>query len=308
MLLLRNKILSSLFILLTLLYAGLTFLVDVDQKTLDKYDISQGQVKAILLTIALPYVIIWFIALAGYLRVRTYSRFIEDSPDGKAFSVISRGLFWLVLWMPLTAVASALGSNYYADNPASTATIVILLNYLNLAILFSAFYNIYLGSTKLTQIVKRPAFNPTLGITLAYIAFAALYVLFTLSDTSRRDPVGTVEAASYYQPDWLIVSTILIPRLIMWFLGILAVQNILLYRQKIKGKIYKSALNSLALGIGWVVLSTIVLRCYQSLGSQLDHTGLGLMVVIIYILLILISIGYILISKGAKNLQKLEEI
>lgn len=308
MFLLRNKLITGLFVLLTLAYAGITFLSDVEQKTLDKYNISQGQVKGLLLTIALPYIIIWFIALAGYLRVRAYSSSIASSPDGKAFTVISRGLFYLVLWMPLTAVASALATHYYTDHPSATAAITILNNYFNLIILFAAFYYIYQGSTKLTKLVKRPAFNASLGITLAYISFSALYVLFSLYDVSRRAPMGSVETASYYQPDWLIVSTILIPRLLMWFLGILAVQNILLYRQKIKGKLYKSALNNLALGIGWVVLSTIVLRSFQSLGTQLSDSGLGIMLLIIYLLLILISVGFVLISKGAKSLQKLEEL
>ena len=268
MLLLRYKIISGFLVLLTIVYAGVTLLIDVEQKTLDKYNISQGQVKVLLLTIALPYIIIWFIALAGYLRVKTYAKSIESSPDGEAFTIISRGLLWLVLWMPITAIFSAIGAQYYIHNPSATASVIRFSNYLNLVMLFTAFAYIYHGSTKLTKIIKRPAFNPSIGTVIAYIVFSALYVFFTLHDSSRHTPADGVEVASYYQPDWLIVTSLLIPRLIVWFLGIIAVQNILLYRHKIKGKLYKSALNNLALGIGWVVLATIVLRGYQSL----EHT------------------------------------
>lgn len=308
MLFLRYKTISGLFVVSSIVYIAQSLMVEADKATLDKYDITAGQAKALALTITLPYIIIWFVALVGYLRLRAYTSSIKSGADGAAFTIISRGLLWLVLWLPLSAVIASWGSTYYHDNPASTANIVRLNNYFNLVILFAGFTYIYLGTKKLLPLIKKAYRPPTQIVTLIYISFSALYVLLTLDDSARYAPTQSVDVASYYQPDWIIVVTLLIPRLIMWFIGILAIQNLYLYSQKVKGSLYKAALDNLALGIGWVILTTIVFRCIQSLSSPIGQLSLGLLLVFIYGLLLLLSVGFVLIARGAKSLQKLEEL
>ncbi len=132
--------------------------------------------------------------------------------------------------------------------------------------------------------------------------------MLTLEDSARQAPTHSVSIASYYLPDWLIITTIVIPRLILWFWGIKAVEDIYMYRKKIKGKIYKVALQNVARGIAAVVVATILLRCFQSLSSPIGELSLALIILLIYLLLIAIGIGYVLIYKGAKQLQKIEDL
>ena len=157
-------------------------------------------------------------------------------------------------------------------------------------------------------IVKRKAAIRTEWGVLSYIIFAALYCFLVFHDPTRSVPSRTVAVASYYEPDWLLTLTIIIPRLLMWYLGFRAVYNILVFRDKVKGALYKSALNSLARGLIGVVITVIILRTTQSLAATLSTISIGLILVIIYALLIIIAVSYGLIARGAKNLQKLEDL
>lgn len=304
----RYKKLTALFLLFSAIYLAQSVLIKPDQTALDKYHISASQAVALGLTVAIPYIVIWFIALLGYLRLRSYAESIADSQDGAAFTIISCGVGLLALWLPISAIIGGFSTHYYAVHPSATATMVILNNYLNLALLFPGFLITYCGTRKLLAVINksRPALPQK--VMLLFICFAVLYTFLVLHDPARLAPTHAVTTAAYYLPDWLIVTTLVIPRLVMWFLGIQAVYNMYWYRQKVKGSIYKQALDHVAQGVGGVVLSTIVLYCVQSLSSPLNQLNLALLLLVVYLLLIIVSIGYLLIAQGAKKLQRLEEL
>jgi hypothetical protein len=307
--LLTNKKLTGLYVVLILIYLFQTLVAPVNKLTLSKYHIDSAQARALTLTIAIPYIIIWSVALIGYLRLNSYVKLIKKYKDGAAFRTIGRGILWLGLWLPLSTIINNFFFEYYSSHHAATANLVRLNNYLNLVILFGGFWLVYKGSGQLLALVKkRPDFSAHQTLALVFIAFSALYVFLTLQDVARHHPTHAVAVASYYEPDWLIILTIIIPRLLYWFLGAQAVQNIYLYRRKVKGRLYQHALNNLAIGLGGVVAVTILLRCLQSLSAPLERLSLSLLLAIVYVLLILISVGYVLIAKGAKSLQQLEEL
>lgn len=304
----RSKVVMG-FVLLAFIYIGQTLFLPKDQATLERYNLSTTQLNLLLITIIIPYLVIWFIALGGYLGLRAYAASIRKSRDGVALSTISLGLLFLVSWMPLSAVFGAQTDYMERSNHGLTPTMVIINNYFNLIIMAAAFYFLYKGSLRLLGIVKK-AVAPGLPqwLILPYIALAALYVFLVLNDAARQTPTTSVNIASYYLPDWLIVTTIIIPRLIIWFWGLHAIYNVATYQLKVKGSIYKEALNDTAKGLSWVIVAAIVLRCFQSLSVQLSELTLGFILLIVYALLVLMSIGYILISRGAKNLKRIEEL
>jgi hypothetical protein len=304
---LSHKKIFGLFIILALVYAGQSLLMPPDQTTLDRYDISRTQLSLILLTIILPYIVIWFIALRGYLSLRVYTQTIKASRDGRAFNLIAKGLLALALWMPVTAIVTAQTDYLYQADHSLTPLMIMLQNYLNLVIISMALLLIYKGSLRLLKLVRKTPVGLPLWFLLTYIGLAALYVFLVLHDPARQAPTQAVEVATYYLPDWLIMTTIVIPRLLMWFLGAQAAYNIITYSLKVKGTIYKEALGDLAKGIGWVVVSVIALRCFQSLSGPMGELGLPLMLLIIYALLALIAVGYVFISRGARKLKRIEE-
>ena len=305
MLVLEHKRLSAAFIVLSAIYIAQN-LATPDPQTLHKYHVTRGQVEMLALTVALPYIAIWFVALVGYLGLRKYSQTISKSKDGQAFRPISWGILLLTLWLPLSAVLGGWFSALYRAHPGQTAHLTQLNNYLNMLLLLAAFIFIDQGAKRLVSLTSRVKRAPNQKLILLYIAFAVCYVWLVLSDPSRRQSHGTT-VATYYQPDWLVITTIVIPRLITWFLGAQAVQNIYFYARKVKGPIYKAALRDLAYGIAGVSILIISLRCLQSLTNQLERLSLGGLLILVYALVIIIGIAYFYLAKGSRKLLRIEE-
>jgi hypothetical protein len=305
--LLRYPKLTALFLLSAVGYVALTLTSTPTKETLQQYHVTATQLHEIALTITIPYIIIWIFGLVGYLRLRSYVTAIGDSADGKAWREICNGVLLLVLWLPLNVLLSSLATNFYQTHPEATANSIRLLNYFNILIMLPAFYLIYIGSKKLVEVAKVRAHGLTQRQSAAFIVFSILYVFVALSDTGRQVAHSGAEVATYYLPDWITVVTILIPRVLTWFIGLAAVANIMLYRQKVKGAIYKEGLRYMALGLYVVVVAIVVLRTIQSLSSAIGSWSLGFLLLLIYGLLAILGTGYALVSKGAKRLQKIEE-
>lgn len=303
-----SKKLVVAFAILILIYLVQILFAPIDKITLHRYHITTSQTRALGLTVALPYIIIWLVALIGYLRLKTYSDVIAGSKDGKAFETISKGVLLFALWLPLSSIIGGLVAEYYGVHHETAANLVRINNYFNTIFLLPAFWLVKRGSQQLLTIVKKPTDTVPSRLMLIYIAVSALYVLLVLHDPARFAPTHDVNVANYYEPDWLIIISLVIPRLIAWFWGFQAFNNILLYRKNVKGKLYKAALNSLATGLMGILIMTILLRSLQSVTTQLSHWSLAVVLAVIYLLLIIICIGYVFIAVGAKNLQKLEEL
>jgi hypothetical protein len=238
----RYKLLTASFVLMAVVYIIEAFAAPVPAATLHKYHISVTQVHELLAAITLPYLAIWGVALVGYLRLRSYTESLGTSKDGRAFRLITKGVFWFTVWLPLSALLSAWGDYAIRNHTGSTAAIIRMEVYANILLLIPAFVYVFEGSKKLVRVAKSRLVQLPEWLTLSYIAFAALYTYLTLTDSARRVAPDATTYASYYLPDWLIITTVIIPRLILWFLGIQAVYNIVTYRQKVGGIIYRRAL------------------------------------------------------------------
>ena len=130
---------------------------------------------------------------------------------------------------------------------------------------------------------------------------------------------------------WLVIATVIIMMLLIsdplkkyvsskikpftrltmsfvWFIGVLAAGDIYAYNHKIKGLVYKNGVGLLALGTAFIIFASILLQYLVTLSARLLQLKLTPILVIIYPLLIVISIGYILVALGAKKLQRIEEV
>ncbi|HET9098550.1 MAG TPA: hypothetical protein VFN51_02945 [Candidatus Saccharimonadales bacterium] len=303
----HNRI-SLIYLLLIVAYLYQSLVVPPNPSTLHLYHITAGHLKLLLLTIEIPYVVIWLIAFYGFLRLRDYATKIRGEKDGQGFFTLSQGLFLLVLWLPISSVMTNFFKQYYTGHPASTASLVRLQVYIDLLLLLVGFYLIYLGSQRLLKVISDTKFSASLPIILLFIAYASFYVMLALHDPSRRYPADGVAVATYYEPDWLITLTVLIPRLCYWFLGIQAVYNLFVFRNNVKGIIYKNGIKTFAIGISGTILITMLLRSLQSISTTLVKFHLNFLLIIIYLLLIVIAGAYIYVARGSVQLQKLEEL
>src|SRR4051812_45419256 len=112
-LLLRFKYISGLFALLIVMYIGQIFLLPINTAALHKYHLTNLEYHETLLAIAIPYVVIWVIALIGLLRLRSYTSALGNSKDGRAFQLITKGVLWFTLWLPLSVLVTTVGEYAY---------------------------------------------------------------------------------------------------------------------------------------------------------------------------------------------------
>lgn len=304
---LRYWDLSALFAVFILIYLLLAANPIATSAALDRYNISLTELQLINLLIAVPYVIIWVVGLAGYLHLYSYTRYLDSGKDATGFRRLTNGVFLLVLWLPISTLFNHVTTRYYTDNPEATASLVRADSYVNLLILFAGFYLIYTGVKKLLTITGRQVTGLTPRQTFFFIAFSAVYTFLTYSDPARSIAPDAATPAMYYMPDWLILIGVVIPRLCMWYLGFLAVAGMLLYGEKVKGAIYKKGLRNVSLGVAGVLIATITLRVVQSLTTSVNQLSLMLVLLLVYFLLALIGLGYVLIARGARSLQRIEE-
>ncbi len=301
---LSNKIIYFAVIVCWLVYAGLA--LQSPSRGAARFNLSSSQTQLVQLTIILPLLAIWLVATYGALRFRHYAKMIKTSPDGQAASTLAKGLIALVIYLVISSIVNSAGP-YFAGTPW-VKIMVIIKNYLPLAIAFIAFALLYQGSLKLMFLIKAPTWRAS-RLILFLIPFCMFAIFFTWVFYLNPDLHETASNGLPYfvAPRALLLFTYVLPYLLMWFLGSLAALNIRLYARDVNGSIYRSALLNLVGGIATVVFLTIALQLLSTVSSTINHLNLASILLLVYVLVILYALGYALIALGSKKLLKIEE-
>lgn len=295
---------------LAVLYAALGLITPTDSQTLNKYHLSVGNAKILSLTILLPYILIWFVALYGSMHFKSYARKISGTADGKACSILADGLLVLAYSMPVAAVVTSINQYITSKHSGYWPAATIINNYVNLAFVLGAFYIMYRGARRLGMLLKKyvTESRSSDALSLLFIVTSVAYSYLTLTNPARQHAAGSAMHAAYYLPDWLILTTIVIPYVIVLFLGLSAVWFMQQYSAHVPGVLYKKAMWFVTAGIFTTLLSIITLRILASMTAWFQSQELKSLLSILYLLLIFIGIGYWLIAKGARKLTKIEEV
>lgn len=298
-----------LLFILIVVYCVLSFTIPTDSAVLTKYGITVNQARILNVAVIVPYVVIWYIAFFGFIRIKQYVYLIHQNRDGKAWRVISNGLMLLAISLPFSAILANIRQLIIIKYPSLTPMTTIVYNYLTLAlVLVGAWFAAY-GSRRLMRTLGKIQFTKgQLVLILFFVLFCLGYTYITLTDPARRIPGEMSGTAAYYLPDFLVFSTIVVPYILLWFLGLQGAYYLNRYRKLVSGVLYKKALGYVAFGIVFVILSFMVLRLTVSMSSFLNDLTLKYILAFIYVLLFIIGIGYVFIAIGAKKLKKIEEV
>lgn len=299
----------TILVLIMVLVVAISFATPPNQASLDRYNLSAIQARLLGLTLQIPLFAIWTVALFGFVRTKKYAHKIKGDADGKAFDTLANGLGVLAFSLPISSVYSGI-SNFLTRQHLEWIPVTHTVSqYISLSFSFVALYLICKGAKGLAQITKtkvrklgegwQPILYGVTGITYAY---------FVLTNSVKRIAPTATSRATFYLPDWAIATTILLPYLIAWYFGIMAVYYLALYRKNVAGQLYQGALKSLGIGVGFVVSLSILLQLLGVFGTQLQGLDLKALLGIIYFLIIFIAIGYVFIARGAKKLKKIEEV
>lgn len=304
-----NKRIVAIFIILSVVYMLEVILIPPDSTALAKFKLSETEAKLLGLSVALPIVLIWMLGCFVYTKFATYVKSIENDRDGKALSLVSYGLLFLCLWLPLSTAFSNISNYLYRTEPSWTVPLVIINNYLNLFLVAVGLALIYKGSYELTKLRESKGLSAWKYVALApLILISGLFIYLSLNNIVRQFPSADVPVAAYYLPDWLLVATIIIPYILVFYYGIFSVVYLYAYRRKVRGIIYKGALDYFAKGLACIVVSIVLIRYLASLTTAFNDATLKIVLLVIYLLLALLLLGFVLLVKSVKRLQAIEKV
>ncbi len=300
----------ALLAVLAILYGVMILVIPPDASALLKYGITASEARLISLSFALPLVIIWTTAFYGFIRLQQYAQHVQPGHDGIFLSKVAHGLMFLALSMPLGSISSSLSNYIAARRPNLMPLAVILNNYLSLILVLIGFYFIYRGASGLVSLLKKRSqySSHERFIMTMFLVISGVYSYLTLTNPARQFPTASVHRPAYFMADFPLVLTIVIPYLFVWFFGIRSVYYVYLYRKRIKGVLYRDALGLLAAGLSLVIISSMILRYLVSLNTLFSSLTLKILLLVLYALVFVMFAGYLLIARGVKQLQRIEEV
>lgn len=297
---LRSKLFYA-YLISILVYAGFVILPAPQQAVLFQYNLSATDLRVIDLTIILLMAAIWYAGLYGFAKLNTYTKLIRKEKDGRQAAKLTRGVFFLVIWLPVSSTLSAILNFAAARHPGALPAITVIENYVSLALPLLGFIFIGAGANGLTGLIRqRPSYRVihALIILLIYISLVYTHLVVT---TSGRDTV-------YHLSLWGILLTLVAPYIYMWFTGLIAAYQIYRYQQKVMGIVYRKGWALLGFGIGWLIIMSIGFQYLNTLTVHLRELSIYALLAIVYSVLLVLAVGFVLIALGARRLQKIEEV
>jgi hypothetical protein len=278
-------------------YLVLTFSQPTESGPDSPYKLSDFQLRALQLTIAIPYLLIWLAAFHGALQIRTYQTSLAEGEHSKAFKMIFGGLAWLAVGLLATTIVGAFRNMDALQGFEST--LVVVNNFLYVLFPLVGFSHLFVGSNILAREAGVPLTASAVVsavLVAGAIAAAQLYLIFT--DPARLN--------TYHLSDPLLVGTIVLPTAASLVLCVITAFNLRGFLKKSAAIIYEKSFPPLTTGLTLIMASTIVLQLLLSLGqSRLLGIGLGGILVLVYAFLALQGAGYMLVASGTSRLAKL---
>jgi hypothetical protein len=255
------------------------------------------------LTITIPEIIIWLIASVGAFRFKKYATSIKNYPDGKGLDKIANALLLLVLYIILLTTASTI-VNLLAHTEYLDITIALKNHLPVITILASALF-LLRGSEDLNEVVGDDIWTKPRLLLLVGSALVFFMVFGYVFYTAQPNLMTTNGMPRFALPVQVLLVTYILPHVIVWFMGLKAAVNLINYTSQVRGVVYKSLFKDLYRGVllTFICIFTAQFIIITSMVATQPNFALGL----IYGVLILALVGFALILRGARKLDKIEQ-
>ncbi len=304
----KNKFFYLLTISIWVIYVILS--LNAPAPASNPYNLSAHTTFILRWTIFVPLLLIWITAVYGAVNLYQYATLVKHTKDGGGMYPMSLGINLIVLHLFLSSLIGVIRS-YLINQPAAIEYLTVLSNALYVIFYLAAFMLLYYGSKKLLGSYK----ESTPSINLIAIAFFILMIVMyfylesIFNNPNRLMGSGPGINASYFLPDSLIVLTIIIPSFVTWVAGILTIGNLNSVGYKAIGVIYKKTISNLTYGVFFVITCSIFIQGITSVGSaRLLQIGFSGILILIYLLLVFMALGFVLIARGSRKLSQIESI
>lgn len=290
-------------VLAWLVYITASLMSPNNVATTEKYNISMAFLALLLATLFVPLLAIWLYAISGWRRFFEFSRTLRERAKRRGYYMISVGL--LIIAMHIIVVPILTSLFILAGGDRTDAAYVIVKNYENAFSTLASFVFMFAGSAILLRSVRQkiPLLTKILNACVPVFLFSVFYAFLVFSNPIREISNDVLVPATYYLPDILIATTIMLPVIVTWLLGLMTVINMEHYSRYTKTT-NRQGVISFFNGILLIIASTVISQIVSSLGeSRTGGLSLGVILVIVYVLLGLIGFGFALISRGARRLK-----
>jgi hypothetical protein len=285
-------------------YAIVSLFVPLSRETRQAYNLSLTQAHIISFIAVLPLFVVWYVAFYCYGVLQKYAHTVRKGPEGEAFQKIADGVMVLSWGLIVQAFASLILGNVADQTDSFRSVTIILQNYITLAFPVVAFTLIASGTRKLLPAKHGYNTLPSsrlLIVTFAVVAAVYSYLIVHLHHKSGYDP--------YHLNSFWLLATIIVPYLYAWLSGLVAAFDVSLHARVTHGLLYKRSLKLLSAGMIILIAASILLQYMNSLFlSDSAGTSINAVLLVDYILLFGMAIGYVMMISGVRGLQKIEEI
>jgi PAS domain S-box-containing protein len=292
-----------LLILAWIAYVAITWLTPLPSSR-NIFQLSLPALRLLQLSIAVPYLGIWLIALNGTARFRRFAISRAEPENRKGLLRLNSGLLALLAAMIVGTLASAL-ANMSRELGYETDLATILMNYVYTCTYTFAFVEIFRGCQALPLAQGRS--DPerrsrwvTVNVLWAAMSFVSLVTFYT--NPSRQFSPSPEIPATYYLPDNAVLFTIILPTLVGWYLGLIAIFRLARIANSMNALLERSYLRRVNQGVAVLLLTAFILNCLQFIGAaRLYELGLGPILAVVYGFLSLQCLGFVFIGNISQH-------
>lgn len=290
-------------------YAIVGMLAPIDPASAAKFGLSTTQSYLLRVSFQLPIFLLWAALFYGTFRFYAYAKSVVESPEAAGFKSIARGLLVLIFGLVVPSYVGLV--NQYNPGNTNIREIVTVINlYCSIGFSLIAFMFFLAGGRRLITLVPE-SFSllrawSTTGVVVGLFAVIYSYAVFHNPDRLVPTTPGVERPAYYLGSDLGIVLGAIIPYLIVWTTGLLSVMYIRHFTRFVSGVVYQKAFRAIGRGVISLVLVSVGLQLLGQAGALFVGVGITQILVIVYVLLAAIAVGYLFIAQGARELGRLE--
>jgi hypothetical protein len=303
---LRNYL--FLFLGLFAIYAFLSFMTPASEATA-RYGLTYAQLNLVRISYLVPNLLIWLLAGMAVVRLHKYTKLVKGSPESKSFDQIAEGLLLLFLALIIPPFLSLLTA-YDPGDQVIQKLVTIFRNYITIILYITSFWQLRQGSRALNQTIglTTAAYDGARKAVYGLVAILGTAYIYTIYQNQfRTESADPLIRSTYFLPDWLILASIIAPYIMIWLLGLLAIVNFREFSKTVTGVVYKKAFNNTANGLIAIISLSVSLQFLSQLAGFFGRARLSVILGIIYIILLVMAIGYFFIARGVRALTAIEE-
>jgi hypothetical protein len=289
------------FVFLVAVALGLGVLLPPDGRLLADLHVSVTVYHITVGTLLLAYTVGWSAAFYTFTMVRGYARSIYKTVEGKAFQKIAVGMGVLVFGLVLSVLIGLVSDALLPAHPWWRAVDTLNRIYGTLLVTLVAFTFISTGTRMLVSTTRiRPGVHGTRWFAIIFLTVSVSYLYLLLRDYE-------LHRSAYYLNPLLLLATFVVPRLYAWFLAFISALEFQLYARHVSGLVYKRALHQLSLGITVALSGSVIIQFVTTAGA-LQRNRIYDVLPLMYVLLVVIAVGFIIMALGTRKLKRIEDV